>query len=210
MARVKPAVHSKKQHRAVLARARGYYGNKSRSYRAANEQVMHSLQYVPRPSSARASSAGCGSNASTPPAVRTARRTAVHRRSEDRRGRGRPQGPGRPGRARPRGLQRPGEDGRRLGATGLTPVAPQSRVQRLRRLASRRSARVEERAFVIEGPTLLAARSARGRARIGVRRGGRRSRGARGHGRRAAEQADRAGVAVYELADGVSPGWAGR
>ena len=46
MARVKPAVHSKKKHRAVLARACGYYGNKSRSYRAANEQVMHSLQYV--------------------------------------------------------------------------------------------------------------------------------------------------------------------
>ena len=42
MARVKPAVHSKKKHRAVLC-GKGYYGNKSRSYRAA-EQVMHSLQ----------------------------------------------------------------------------------------------------------------------------------------------------------------------
>ena len=50
MARVKRAVHGKKHRRATLERAKGYYGNKSRSYRAANEQVMHSLQYaVPRP-----------------------------------------------------------------------------------------------------------------------------------------------------------------
>ena len=39
MARVKRAVHSKKHRRATLERAKGYYGNKSRSYRAANEQV---------------------------------------------------------------------------------------------------------------------------------------------------------------------------
>src|SRR5215469_5182609 len=48
MARVKRAVHSKKKRRTVLERAKGYYGNKSRSYRAANEQVMHSLQYAYR------------------------------------------------------------------------------------------------------------------------------------------------------------------
>jgi large subunit ribosomal protein L20 len=48
MARVKRAVHSKKRHRAVLEQAQGYYGNKSRSYRAAREQVMHSLQYAYR------------------------------------------------------------------------------------------------------------------------------------------------------------------
>ncbi|MCU1370491.1 MAG: ribosomal protein, partial [Ilumatobacteraceae bacterium] len=46
MARVKRSVHSKKHRRATLERAKGYYGNKSRSYRAANEQVMHSLQYA--------------------------------------------------------------------------------------------------------------------------------------------------------------------
>jgi large subunit ribosomal protein L20 len=46
MARVKRAVHSKKHRRATLERAKGYYGNKSRSYRAANEQVMHSLNYA--------------------------------------------------------------------------------------------------------------------------------------------------------------------
>ncbi len=34
-------------------RAQGYYGNKSRSYRAANEQVMHSLQYAFRDRRAR-------------------------------------------------------------------------------------------------------------------------------------------------------------
>jgi len=43
MARVKRAVHAKKHHRSVLEAAQGYYGNKSRSYRAAHEQVMHSL-----------------------------------------------------------------------------------------------------------------------------------------------------------------------
>ena len=46
MARVKRAVHGRKHHRAVLEQAKGYYGNKSRSYRAANEQLMHSMQYA--------------------------------------------------------------------------------------------------------------------------------------------------------------------
>ena len=46
MARVKRAVHSKKHRRATLERAKGYYGNKSRSVRAANEQVMRSGQYA--------------------------------------------------------------------------------------------------------------------------------------------------------------------
>ena len=53
MARVKRAVHSKKHRRATLERAKGYYGNKSRSYRAANEQVAHSLQYAFRDRRAR-------------------------------------------------------------------------------------------------------------------------------------------------------------
>ena len=53
MARVKRAVHTKKRHRAVLEQAQGYYGNKSRSYRAAHEQVMHSLQYAYRDRRAR-------------------------------------------------------------------------------------------------------------------------------------------------------------
>ena len=53
MARVKRAVHGRKHRRAVLEQARGYYGNKSRSFRAANEQVMHSLQYAYRDRRAR-------------------------------------------------------------------------------------------------------------------------------------------------------------
>lgn len=53
MARVKRAVHAKKHHRAVLEAAQGYYGNKSRSYRAAHEQVMHSGQYAFRDRRAR-------------------------------------------------------------------------------------------------------------------------------------------------------------
>jgi large subunit ribosomal protein L20 len=53
MARVKRAVHGRKHHRAILEQARGYYGNKSRSYKAANEQVMHSLQYAYRDRRAR-------------------------------------------------------------------------------------------------------------------------------------------------------------
>ena len=53
MARVKRAVHGKKHRRSVLEQAKGYYGNKSRSFRAANEQVMHSLQYAYRDRRAR-------------------------------------------------------------------------------------------------------------------------------------------------------------
>lgn len=48
MARVKRSVHSKKRRRQTLERAKGYYGNKSRSVRAANEQVMHSGNYAYR------------------------------------------------------------------------------------------------------------------------------------------------------------------
>jgi large subunit ribosomal protein L20 len=53
VARVKRAVASKKHRRTTLERAKGYYGNKSRSYKAANEQVMHSLAYAHRDRRAR-------------------------------------------------------------------------------------------------------------------------------------------------------------
>lgn len=53
MARVKRAVHSKKRRRSTLERAKGYYGNKSRTFRAANEQVMHSGNYAFRDRRAR-------------------------------------------------------------------------------------------------------------------------------------------------------------
>ena len=53
MARVKRAVQAKKKHSAILEEAKGYYGNKSRSFRAANEQVMHSGNYAFRDRRAR-------------------------------------------------------------------------------------------------------------------------------------------------------------
>ncbi|MEM9035150.1 MAG: 50S ribosomal protein L20 [Actinomycetota bacterium] len=53
MARVKRGVHAKKKRRVVLGRAKGYYGNRSRSVRSANEAVMHSLQYAYRDRRAR-------------------------------------------------------------------------------------------------------------------------------------------------------------
>ena len=48
MPRVKRAVSAHKKRRTVLNRAKGYYGAKSRSYRAAKEQVQHSLQFAYR------------------------------------------------------------------------------------------------------------------------------------------------------------------
>ena len=48
MARIKRAVNAHKKRRTVLKRAKGYYGAKSRSYRAAKEQTQHSLQYAYR------------------------------------------------------------------------------------------------------------------------------------------------------------------
>lgn len=53
MARVKRGVTAHKRHKKTLEKASGYYGNKSRSYRAANEQVMHSGQYAFRDRRAR-------------------------------------------------------------------------------------------------------------------------------------------------------------
>jgi large subunit ribosomal protein L20 len=46
MARVKRAVNAKKHHKAILEKAKGYYGHRSRTYRAANEAVMHAGQYA--------------------------------------------------------------------------------------------------------------------------------------------------------------------
>lgn len=48
MARVKRGVNAKKHHRTVLKAAKGYYGAKSRQYKAAKEQVQHSGQYAYR------------------------------------------------------------------------------------------------------------------------------------------------------------------
>jgi large subunit ribosomal protein L20 len=53
MARVKRGVHARKHHKAILEQAQGYYGNKSRSFRAANEAVMHAGNYAFRDRRAR-------------------------------------------------------------------------------------------------------------------------------------------------------------
>lgn len=53
MARVKGGVHAKKNRRAVLGKAKGYYGNRSRSFRSANEAVMHAGNYAFRDRRAR-------------------------------------------------------------------------------------------------------------------------------------------------------------
>lgn len=44
MARVKKAVNAKKRHKKVLKLAKGFYGQKSRAFRAANPAVMRSLR----------------------------------------------------------------------------------------------------------------------------------------------------------------------
>jgi len=46
MARVKRALNSHKKRRKVLKLAKGYFGAKSRQYRAASEQVARSLRYA--------------------------------------------------------------------------------------------------------------------------------------------------------------------
>ena len=48
MPRVKRSVSARKKRREVLDNAKGYYGAKSRSYRAAKEQLQHSMQYAYR------------------------------------------------------------------------------------------------------------------------------------------------------------------
>lgn len=48
MPRVKRSVHARKRRRQVLDQAKGYYGARSRRYRVAKEQVMHSGVYAYR------------------------------------------------------------------------------------------------------------------------------------------------------------------
>ena len=46
MARLKGAVNAHKKRRKMLKLAKGYYGAKSKQYRAASEQVRRSLRYA--------------------------------------------------------------------------------------------------------------------------------------------------------------------
>ena len=45
MARVKRSINAKKKRRVVLERASGYRGQRSRLYRKAKEQMLHSMTY---------------------------------------------------------------------------------------------------------------------------------------------------------------------
>jgi large subunit ribosomal protein L20 len=53
VARVKRAVNAHKKRRVVLERASGYRGQRSRLYRKAKEQVLHSMNYAYRDRRAR-------------------------------------------------------------------------------------------------------------------------------------------------------------
>ncbi|MFA5787889.1 MAG: 50S ribosomal protein L20 [Actinomycetota bacterium] len=53
MPRVKRAVHGAKHKRAIMEQAKGYYSSRRKHFRAANEQVMHSLAYSYRDRRAR-------------------------------------------------------------------------------------------------------------------------------------------------------------
>lgn len=55
MPRAKNSVATRRRRKKVLQMAKGYRGPKSNCYRAANEQVMHSLQYAYRDRRARKS-----------------------------------------------------------------------------------------------------------------------------------------------------------
>ena len=172
MARVKRAVASKKHRRAVLERAKGYYGNKSRSYRAANEQVMHSLQYAYRDRRARKGdfrrlwiqriNAGCRQHGLSynrfidglhTAGIEVDRKVLADLAVTD---------PAAFGtlveKARTAVEQKASETKSvRDQASVLTPLGPRHpEIQRLRRLARDRATREDEQAFLIEGPTLVA------------------------------------------------------
>ena len=53
MSRAKNSVPRRKRRKVTLERAKGYYGNKSRTWRGANEQLLHSFQYAYRDRRAR-------------------------------------------------------------------------------------------------------------------------------------------------------------
>ena len=46
MARINVAVHAHKTRRKIMKLAKGYFGSKSKQYRAAKEQVARSLRYA--------------------------------------------------------------------------------------------------------------------------------------------------------------------
>ena len=73
MARIKRAVNAVKKRRKVFKLSKGYYGAKSKQYRAASQQVMPTLAV----SSKSASTASFGSPVSTPAHASAAPLTAA-------------------------------------------------------------------------------------------------------------------------------------
>lgn len=78
MARIKRAVNAVKKRRKVFKLSKGYYGAKSKQYRAASQQVMRSMAYayVGRKLKS-ASTASFGSHVSTPAHASAAPLTAA-------------------------------------------------------------------------------------------------------------------------------------
>ena len=76
MARIKRAVNAVKKRRKVFKLSKGYYGAKSKQYRAASQQVMRSMAYA-YVSSKSASTASFGSPVSTPAHASAAPLTAA-------------------------------------------------------------------------------------------------------------------------------------
>ena len=168
MARVKRSVNAHKKRREVLEQASGYRGQRSRLYRKAKEQLLHSGVYAYRD---RRAKKGDFRRAVDPADQRCGPCRGhdlqpLHLRSEDRRGRGRPQDPRRPRGHRPGRVRRPGRGrqgqparhGRRL--TTLTgfgshepivpPPASAAAVRSARRLL-RRKERLAAGEFLAEG-----------------------------------------------------------
>ena len=48
MARVKSGLVTKRRHKKILKRAKGYFGSKHRLFKTAQEQTFHSLAYAYR------------------------------------------------------------------------------------------------------------------------------------------------------------------
>src|SRR3974377_382135 len=133
MARVKRATNAHKKRKVVLERASGYRGQRSRLYRRAKEQLLHSMTYAYRDRKDRKAAF---------------RRLWIQRINAAARANGMTynrfvQGPGVAG---------GGADGRGGGPGGVAPPGP---IRAARRL-TKRAFRQRERAFLAEGPQAVA------------------------------------------------------
>ena len=104
MPRVKRGVTARARHKKVLDQAKGFRGRRKNVYRIAKEAVMRRGSTPTATAATRsASSARCGSRASTRRRASRADLQRVHERAEEGRDRGRPQGA-----RRPRGVRQAG------------------------------------------------------------------------------------------------------